>query len=129
MIQIADARDNRNKRIRLKSDKLIIATANMFNAHRITKSVLRSNTTDNDANAIRDMGLLSGEAVVDTYLTDINAWFITTDAEDGLTAYTRRAERFLDDVGFESGVKKMKGDKRLSFGWGEPRGIFGTQGA
>lgn len=129
MIQIANARDNRNKRIRLKADKLIIATANMFNAHRITKSVLRSNTANNDANAIRDMGLLSGEAVIDTYLTDTKAWFLTTDADKGLTAFTRWAEEFEDDIGFESGVKKMKGTKRISFGWGEPRGIYGSQGA
>ena len=129
MIQIANARDNRNKRIRLMSTKLIIATSNMFNAHRIVKSVLRSNTADNDANAIRDMGLLSGEAVVDTYLTDADAWFVCTDAPNGLTAFTRWAQRFQDDIGFESGVKKMKGDKRLSFGWGEPRGVYGTQGA
>ena len=129
MIQIANAQDNRGKFIRLGAEKLVIAPANMFNAHRILKSTLRSSTAENDANAIRDMGLLSGETCVDQYLSDADAWFLTTDADDGLIAFTRRGERFLEDDGFESGVKKMKGDKRISFGWGEPRGVYGTQGA
>lgn len=129
MIQIANTQDNRGKFIRLSSTGLVIAPANMFNAHRIIKSTLRSGTTDNDTNAIKDMGLLSGDSIVDSYLTDADAWFITTDADDGLVHFTRRAERFMKDMGFESGVEKFKGDKRLSVGWGESRAIYGTQGA
>lgn len=129
MIQIMNAQDNRGKYIRLESENLIINPANVFNAHRIVKSTLRSAVADNDANAIRDMGLLSQEFCVDQYLTDADAWFVTTSAEDGLIGFTRREARFLEDMGFDSGVKKYKGDKRLSFGWGDPRGIFGTQGA
>jgi len=129
MIQIANAVDSRGKFIRLSSSGLVIAPANMFNAHRIIKSTLRSGTAENDANAIKDMGLLSGDSIVDNYLTDADAWFVTTDADDGLIHYTRRAERFMKDMGWESGVEKFKGDKRLSVGWGDPRGIYGTQGA
>jgi len=129
MIQIANSQDNRGKFIELSSKDLVIAPANMFNAHRILKSTLRSGTAENDANAIRDMGLLASDFCIDQYLTDADAWFVTTDCDDGLLAYTRRQERFKTDEGFESGVQKYKGDKRVSFGWGEPRCIFGSQGA
>lgn len=129
MIQISNTQDNRGKFIRLKAKDLIIAPANQFNAHRILKSTLRSATADNDTNAIKDMGLLSGDHIIDQYLTDADAWFIKTDCADGLICFKRRQERFLRDMGFESGVEKYKGDKRLSFGWGDPRCIFGSQGA
>lgn len=129
MIQIANAQDKRGKFIQLSSEKLVIAPANMFNAHRVTKSTLRSNTANNDANAVKDMGLLSGDHIVDQYLTDTDAWFVTTDASDGLCHYTRKAERFMKDEGWESATQKFKGDKRLSVGWGDPLGIFGSQGA
>ena len=129
LIQLSNTQDNRGKFIKVMSKDLIIATGNQFNANRILNSEGRVNSANNDINAIRNMGLLSSDYIVDQYLTDADAWFLTTDVDDGLIGYTRRAERFMEDYGYESGVKKYKADKRLSFGWGDPRGIYGSQGA
>lgn len=128
LIQISNAKDNRDKFINLNPEQLVISTADQFNAHRIIRSTLRTATAENDTNAIKDMGILQGDFVIEPYKTDANSWFVTTDVEDGLIGFTRRSERFLEDMGFESGVKKFKGDWRGEFGWGESRGVYGSAG-
>lgn len=128
-IQIMNATDTRGLRIALKPRKLIVAPANAFNAERIVKSTLQNDTANNAVNAIRSMGLLPEGVLVWSFLTDPDAWFVKTDAPDGLKLLNRRPLALEKDGDFETGNFKHKATERYAFGWSDWRAIFGSPGA
>lgn len=114
----------------LQATRLIVAAGtNSFNAQRIIGSVLQNDTGNNATNAVRDMNAVRDGWLSSPYLTDPDAWFLCTDAPNGLKHYTRRAVRFGQDNAFTSGNARFKADERYSFGWDDARGCFGSQGA
>lgn len=129
LIQVQTITDARGLPAALQAIRLIHAPANSFNAQRILNSVLQSNTANNDTNAIRDMNAVRDGNLSNPFLTDADAWFLTTDAPQGLKYYTRRAVRFGQDNAFTSGNARFKADERYVFGWTDPRGAFGSSGA
>ena len=113
----------------LQARRLIVAAGtNSFNAQRILGSVLQNDTGNNATNAIRDMNSVRDGWMSNPYLTDTDAWFLTTDAPSGLKYYTRRKVRFGQDNAFTSGNARFKADERYSFGWDDARGAIGSQG-
>lgn len=128
-IQIRNAKDTRGLRIALRPRKMVIPPNLMFDVHRITKSTLRAGTSDNDANAMRDMGLLPDGIVVNDYLTDTDQWFVLTDAPNGLTWFNRVTVELSNDNDFDTMNAKAKAYMRFSTGWTDPRGVFGSPGA
>ena len=128
VIDIAGFRDDRGLLIAAKPRKLVIPYTLQFEAHRILKAVGRVGTELNDPNAIKDMGLFS-ELVVNHYLTDTDAWFILTDVTDGLKYFERRGDQFEMDNDFDTENAKFKATARYSFGWSDPRSIYGSPGA
>lgn len=128
VIDIAGFTDDRGLLIAAKPRKLILPYQLQFEAHRILKSVGRVGTDLNDPNAIKDMGLFS-DIVVNHYLTDADAWFILTDVNDGLKYFERRGDSFDMDNDFDTENAKFKATSRYSFGWTDPRGIYGSPGA
>lgn len=130
LIQIGQATDSRGKRIALQGVRLIVPTALQFESQRILGSVLQNDTGNNATNAVRDMNSIRDGFTVNHYLTDSDAWFIKTDAPDGLKYYTRQEAEFGQDNAFTSGNARMKADERYSFGWTDGgRAIFGSSGA
>ncbi len=129
LIQIGQATDPRGLRIAIQGTRLIIPVQEMFEAQRSLGSVLQNDTANNATNALRDMRAIRDGFVVNHYLTDVNAWFIKTNSPDGLKYYTRQAVEFGEDNAFTTGNIRFKSDERYSFGWTDPRGIFGTPGA
>lgn len=129
LIQIGQATDPRGLRIAIQGTRLIIPVQEMFEAQRILGSVLQNDTANNATNALRDMRAIRDGFVVNHYLTDTDAWFIKTNSPEGLKYYTRQAVEFGEDNAFTSGNIRFKADERYSFGWTDPRGIFGTPGA
>ena len=129
LIQVQTMTDARGLAAALQAVRLIHAPANSFNAQRILRSVLQNNSAENAINAVRDMNAVSGGNLSNPFLTDADAWFLTTDAPQGLKYYTRRAVRFGQDNAFTSGNARFKADERYSFGWTDPRGAFGSSGA
>lgn len=127
-IDIADLRDDRGLLIAAKPKKLVIAPSNMFEAKRILGSDGRVATTNNDLNALKTMGIIP-EVVVNHYLTDSDAWFVLTDVNDGLKYFERRGDAFEMDNDFDTENAKFKATARYSFGWTDPRGIYGSMGA
>jgi len=93
------------------------------------KSEGRPGTADNDTNAIRSMGLLTGGYSVNTFLTDSDSWFLTTDMADGLKMIQRLAMKTNMEGDFESGNMRYRARERYVFGWSNFRGIFGSMGA
>ena len=126
-IDIENFRDDRGLLIAAKPKKLIVPRQLRFEAHRILKADGRTGTDLNDPNALKDMGLF-GDVTVNHFLTDSDAWFIVTDVNDGLKYFERRGDQFEMDNDFDTENAKFKATARYSFGWTDPRGIYGSQG-
>jgi len=129
VIQIAAWTDERGLLIAAKPIKLVIPPALMFTAKRLLDTELRVATADNDINAIKQMGAIPGGYTVNHFLTDSNAWFLTTDVPNGLKHFERVAMSTSMDGDFDTGNVRYKARERYSFGWSDPLGIFGSPGA
>ena len=129
LIDIADFKDERNLKVNAQARKLIIPPALQFVADRLMETPGRVGTSDNDINAIRNMGMVSEGYVVNHYLTDTDAFFIKTDVPNGLKHFVRTPVSTSMEGDFETGNVRYKARERYSFGWSDWRGIFGSPGA
>ena len=100
-----------------------------FIADRLLNTPGRVATSDNDINAIRNMGMVPDGYAVNHYLTDTDAWFVKTDIPNGLKHFVRTAVSTNMEGDFETGNVRYKARERYSFGWSDWRGIFGSPGA
>jgi len=129
LIDIAAFIDERGLKIATRGLKMIVPPSLQFTVERILVSDLRVGTGDNDLNAIKSMGLLPQGYRVNHYLTDPDAWFIKTDAPNGLKHFNRSPLKTTMEGDFETGNVRYKARERYSFGFSDPRGIFGCPGA
>jgi hypothetical protein len=129
LIDIAAMTDDRGLKIAAKGVKMIIPSALQFTAERLMKSQGRTGTADNDINAVANMGMIPQGYVVNHYLTDTDAFFIKTDVPNGLKMFVRSPVKTSMEGDFETGNVKYKARERYSFGFSDPRGIFGSPGA
>ena len=129
VIQIAQWTDERGLLIAAKPKKLVVPPALMFVATRLLETELRVSTNNNDINAIKNNGSIPGGYTVNNFLTDTNAWFLTTDVPNGLKHFVRTAMSTGMDGDFDTGNVRYKARERYSFGWSDPLGIYGSQGA
>jgi len=127
-IDIQGFRNDRGLLIALRPTALIIPYTLEFEAHRILKSVGRTGTDLNDPNALKEMGMIKN-VVVSHFLTDIDAWFLRTNAPHGMKYFERRADEFTTDNDFDTENAKFKATARYSFGWSDWRGLYGSPGA
>lgn len=128
VIDIMKWTDDRGLPIMVQPKRLIIPVDLVFDAERILKSVNRVGTPDNDINALNSMGRFD-DVLSNRYLTDTNAWFIKTDVNDGLKYFERKADEFAMDNDFDTSNYKYKAVGRYSFGWSDPRGVYGSAGS
>ena len=129
LIDIQSLVDERNLKIAIQGLKLIIPKELQFTADRILKSTLRVGTADNDINAIKNMGMIPQGYTINHYLTDPDAWFIKTDAPNGMKMFERVSMKTAFEGDFETGNMRYKARERYSFGFSDWRGIFGCPGA
>ena len=129
VIQIAGWTDERGLLIAAKPNKLIVPPALMFTAKRLLDTELRVATADNDINALKAMGSIPGGYTVNHFLTDTNAWFLTTDVPNGMKHFVRTPLQNSMDGDFDTGNVRYKARERYSFGVSDPLGIFGSPGA
>jgi hypothetical protein len=129
LIDIAAMTDERGLKIAAKGVKMIIPSALQFTAERLMKSQGRVGTADNDINAVGNMGMIPQGYVVNHYLTDTDAFFIKTDVPNGLKMFVRSPIKTAMEGDFETGNVRYKARERYSFGFSDPRGIFGSPGA
>ena len=127
LIQIRSAVDNNGKRIRLKAEQLVVPPALEFQAEVILKSVLRSGA-DNDLNPIKSTGMLPNGAHVVTRLSSSKAWFVQTNAENGLMLVMRRPLERSTEGDFETDSMRYKATERYATGWHDARNLYGTSG-
>jgi hypothetical protein len=128
-VQIMNAVNDRGMKISIMPRALIVPPALVFEATRILKSQLQNDTANNAVNAIRSMGLFPEGVKVNHYLTDTDAYFIRTNAKNGLKLFQRTSPEFTQDNDFDTSNLKYKGYERYSTGWTDPRGLFGSSGA
>jgi phage major head subunit gpT-like protein len=129
VIQIAAWTDERGLLIAAKPKKLIIPPALQFVATRLLETEGRVGTADNDINAIMNNGVVPEGYTVNNFLTDDDAWFLTTDVPNGLKHFVRAPMATGMDGDFDTGNVRYKARERYSFGWSDPLGIFGSPGA
>lgn len=127
LIQIRQAKDARGKNIRVMPKKLAVHPSNMLQAEVLVKSVLRAGTNNNDLNPVKSMGMVSDVAVL-SRLTSSTAWFMTTDAQNGLKVLWRRRVTKAMEGDFETDSVRHKSTMRFGSGWTDWHGIYGTPG-
>lgn len=128
-IDISLFTNDRGLRIAVRPDALIIPPTLEFEAARILNSTMRVATANNDINALKSLGKFKSGMVVNHYLTDPDAWFIRTDVKNGMKYFEREADKFEMDNDFDTSNAKFKAQGRYSFGWTDPRGLYGSVGA
>ncbi len=129
LIDIAAFTDERGLKVAARGLKLIIPSELQFTAERLMKSAQRVGTADNDINAIGSMGMIPQGYVVNNYLTDTDAFFIKTDVPNGLKMFVRSPINTKMEGDFDTGNVRYKARERYSFGFSDPRGIYGSPGA
>jgi hypothetical protein len=129
LIDIAAFVDERGLKIAMQGVKLIIPKELQFTAERILRSPQRVGTADNDINAMASMGMIPQGYRVNHYLTDTDAFFIMTDAPNGMKQFVRAPIKTAIEGDFDTGNVRFKARERYSFGFSDPRGIFGSPGA
>jgi len=126
LIDIAAFTDERGLKIAAQGVKLVIPSALQFTADRLMNSAGRTGTADNDINAIRNMGMISGGYTVNHYLTAAKKFFIKTDVPNGLKHFNRSPIKTSMEGDFDTGNVRYKARERYVFGFSDPRGIFGS---
>jgi hypothetical protein len=129
VIQIAGWTDERGLLIAARPRKLIVPPALQFVATRLLETQLRPGTNDNDVNAIVNNGSIPEGYTINHFLTDTNAWFLTTDVPNGMKHFVRIPLQNSMDGDFDTGNVRYKARERYSFGWSDPLGMFASQGA
>lgn len=129
VIQIAGWSDERGLLIAAKPRKLIIPPSLQFVATRLLETEMRVGTADNDLNAIKSNGAIPEGYAVNHFLTDTDAWFLTTDVPNGLKHFVRTPMQNSMDGDFDTGNVRYKARERYSFGWSDPLGMYGSEGA
>jgi hypothetical protein len=129
VIQIAAWTDERGLLIAAKPKKLIIPPALQFVATRLLETELRVATADNDINALKNNGSIPEGYAINHFLTDPDAWFLTTDVPNGLKHFVRTPLQNSMDGDFDTGNVRYKARERYSFGWSDPLGVYGSPGA
>ena len=129
LIDIAAFIDERGLKIALRGMKLILPPALQFTAERILKSEQRVSTSDNDINALKSGGYMPQGFTINHFLTDPDAWFVKTDAPNGMKHFVRAPLKTAMEGDFETGNARYKARERYSFGWSDPRAMYGSPGA
>jgi hypothetical protein len=129
VIQIAAWNDERGMLIAAKPRKLIIPPSLQFVATRVLETEQRVGTADNDLNALKSNGAIPEGYTVNHFLTDPNGWFLTTDVPNGMKHFIRAPLKNSMDGDFDTGNVRYKARERYSFGWSDPLGMWGSQGA
>jgi hypothetical protein len=129
VIQIAAWTDERGLLIAAKPRKLIVPPNLMFVATRLLETELRVSTNNNDINALKNNGSIPEGYSVNHFLTDPNGYFLMTDVPNGLKHFVRTPLSNSMDGDFDTGNVRYKSRERYSFGWSDPLGVWGSQGA
>ena len=126
LIDISGFVDERGLKIASQGVKMIIPKELQFTAERLMKSPQRTATADNDINAIASMGMIPQGYRVNNFLTDTDSFFILTDVPNGFKHFVRSPIKTAIEGDFDTGNVRFKARERYSFGFSDPRCVFGN---
>jgi|TARA_R110002111_G_scaffold104_1_gene1824 hypothetical protein len=126
LIDIAGFVDERGLKVALNGQKMIIPKELQFTAERLMRSPQRTSTADNDINAIVNMGMIPEGYRVNNFLADSDSFFILTDTPNGFKHFVRSPIKTAMEGDFDTGNVRFKARERYSFGWSDPRAVFGN---
>jgi len=126
LIDISAFVDERGLRIALNGVKMIVPKELQFTAERLMRSPQRVGTADNDINAIASMGMIPQGYSINNFLTDTDAFFILTDVPNGFKHFVRSPIKTAIEGDFDTGNVRFKARERYSFGFSDPRCVFGN---
>src|SRR6056300_1716765 len=129
LIDIAAFTDERGLKIAARGMKMIIPSELQFTAERLMKSAGKVGSPNNDINAVNSMGMIPQGYTVNNFLTDTDAFFIKTDVPNGMKMFVRSPIKTAMEGDFDTGNVRYKARERYSFGFSDPRGMFGSPGA
>lgn len=128
VVAIMGYTNDRGLLINVMPQSLHIPRQEHFNAHRILKSVYQSGTANNDINVLAATNAFPGGIKLNHYFTAPHAWFVRTNIQNGMKYYERVGISFDQDNDFDTMNVKAKGYERYSFGWTDPKAIYGVNG-
>jgi hypothetical protein len=129
LISVSTFVDDRSMILALQGTKLIVPPQLQFVVDRLLETPGRVSTADNDINAIKNMGMIPEGYAVNHFLSDTDAWFLLTDVPDGFKHFERSPISTSMEGDFDTGNVRYKARERYSFGFSNPRCVFGSQGA
>ena len=129
LILVMTATNSKGLKISLMPQSLVVPPALWWEANRILKSTLQNDTANNALNVLKSTNALPKGIKMNHYLTDTDAFFVRTNAPRGMIGYDRKIKDLEQDNDFDTGNAKTKKYERYSFGWTDPRGVYGSPGA
>ena len=127
-IDIGNYTDDRGLKIAVKPVCLLIPIQSQFEAARILKGDWQVDSANRNINALKTMGMIP-EVAVNHWFSNSDDWFIKTNVQDGMKYFERRGDEFGTDNDFDTENAKFKASARYSFGWSDPKQVFGSPGA
>jgi hypothetical protein len=125
---IDNAKDDVGLPAALEIKSLHIPTSLRFEAARVLKSLGQSGSANNDTNALRVSGMFKGDPKVSHYFDDDDAFFIRTDADQGMVFYQREEAIFDEDNEFDTKNLKYSVYERYAVNWTDFRGVYSNGG-
>ena len=127
-IQIMGTQNDRGLLINIMPESLHIPRQEWYNANRILKSVLQSNTANNNINVLKATNAFPKGIKLNHYFTAPHAWFIRTNCPNGMQMFWRDRPSLEQDNDFDTKNAKAATYMRFSVGASDPRGIFASNG-
>lgn len=129
VIDLGKYTDDRGNKMKTMAQKIIVPVDLDFELNKILKTEYEVGTANNTVNVVRGR-FPSGMMVAHWVDADTDAWFIKTDADDGLLYFDRSGgTNFDSENDFDTSNARYKAEWRGSFGWANPRILYASQGA
>ena len=126
-IQIMGTESDRGLLISIMPQSLHIPRQEWFNANRILKSVLQSDTANNNINVLKATNAFPKGIKLNHYFTSASPWFVRTNCPNGMQMFWAERPNFAQDNDFDTKNAKAASYMLFCVGATDPRGIFASQ--
>ncbi len=126
IIDVKDFRDEQGLRLNTEVEKIVVPRSLLFVVRKILETQYQTTTNNNDVNIISNMNI---KPVITNFLTDQDAWFLTTNNPSKLKFFRRRVAEIQRDNDFATDNLKIKTSTRFSTGFDDWRAVYGSAGA
>lgn len=130
MTDFETQKDSSGKFIAVPCRRVMVAPSNRWNVNEILKSALRADTANNAVNTFKNAEDGLPDPLIWRHLTDPDAWFLIAEpSSTGLLWFWRRKPYLKGFVDDETETASTAMRYRMSHGWSDFYGVYGTPGA